>query len=195
MCLRVVMPKFKYNYWNIFALCRNVRKSLFSTLDIFFCFFAHEYLGMVHKLTECLSKNENHLLKIKKTSFKIDLERLGVFLHRANIFLLLIKNFEIPTPKQLSTLLTTEWQDSIKIHHFGELTDFHRNLRFCVQSQPQIRDFPVLLPSLKSSNFAHTCRRVKSSGVSESYGSNSFIFGVFGPIRSRYPTFTNLWCN
>ena len=65
------------------------------------------------------------------------------------------------------------------------LTDFLQNLRLRIQFEPQNRDFPVLLPSLKNRNFAHTCRRVKSPGVSENCDPNSFISEGFEPIWSR----------
>ena len=49
-------------------------------------------------------------------------------------------------------------------------------------------DFPIFRSPSNGCNFAHTCRRVKNSGVPESTWSNSFISGVFWPNRSFYPT-------
>ena len=42
--------------------------------------------------------------------------------------------------------------------------------------------------TLRDCNFAHTCRRLKSSGVFESRCSNSFIFVVLRPIRPGWAT-------
>ena len=113
----------------------------------------------------------NHLNRVQTASI--------FFYCTSNMFLLIQNKYQIQSSNHLS----------VKIHPrvTGQFVFDKKSSKIQISHtiQSQNPDFRSTLPGC---NFAHTCRRLKSSGVFKSRFSNSFISGVLRPIRLDWVT-------